>query len=419
MLRATREDDVAAKACGVHSVRVRLIAFVLSAALVGAGGGLYAQFLGILTVDTFYLSLSFITIAMLVVGGMGSLTGAVSGVIVVTVIVQLLRFGEHGVTLGSTQLKMPESSSELGLGVLLALILIFRPNGVSGGRELTLIAAPKGAPQETASGGGRANPPERLQRRRVEKPVMNDPRPDNPFAAGAAYIDGRYMPIGEAAIPITDWGYRRSDVTYDVVGVWEGNFFRLDDHIRRFRPSMRKFRFEPRESDEEIKAILNRCVALSGLRNAYVAMDCLRGRPAPGMPYHPVHARNYIAAFAIPWVWVMSPEVQERGGHLIIAETVRIPPDSVDPTAKNFHWADLTRGQFEALDRGADFALLLDSEGNVTEGPGFNVFFVIDGVVVDAGRRRAGGDHAQVGHRDLQGPRHPRQGGQGLGSGGP
>jgi branched-chain amino acid transport system permease protein len=151
MLRATREDNVAAKACGVHSVRMRIIAFVLSAALVGAGGGLYAQFLGILTVDTFYLSLSFITIAMLVVGGMGSLTGAVCGVIVVTVIVQLLRFGEHGVTLGSTQLKLPESSSELGLGLMLALILIFRPNGVSGGKELTLIGVPKSPMPETAN----------------------------------------------------------------------------------------------------------------------------------------------------------------------------------------------------------------------------------------------------------------------------
>jgi branched-chain amino acid transport system permease protein len=81
---------------------------------------------------------------------MSSLTGAVSGVIAVTVIVQLLRFGEQGVTLGSTQLKLPESSSELGLGLLLALILIFRPNGLSGGKELMLINAPKGATPETA-----------------------------------------------------------------------------------------------------------------------------------------------------------------------------------------------------------------------------------------------------------------------------
>ena len=116
-------------------------------------------------------------------------------------------------------------------------------------------------------------------------------------------------------------------------------------------------------------------------------MDCLRGRPAPGVAYHPINARNYIAAFAIPWVWVMSPEVQARGAQFIIAETLRIPPNSVDPTAKNFHWADLTRGQFEAHDRGADFAILLDSDGNVTEGPGFNIFIVIDGTVVtpDAG----------------------------------
>ena len=151
MLRATREDPVAARASGIHLVRMRLVAFVLSAALVGAGGGLYAQFLGILTVDTFYLSLSFITIAMLVVGGMGSLTGAVVGVMAVTAIVQLLRFGEHGVTMGSTLLKLPDGSGELGLGVLLALILVFRPSGLAGGRELALLPAPGGLRPESGS----------------------------------------------------------------------------------------------------------------------------------------------------------------------------------------------------------------------------------------------------------------------------
>ena len=59
------------------------------------------------------------------------------------------------------------------------------------------------------------------------------------FTKGAAYMDGRYMPVGQAAIPVLDAGYRRSDVTYDVVGVRNGAFFRLDDHIRRFRASMR------------------------------------------------------------------------------------------------------------------------------------------------------------------------------------
>ncbi len=198
---------------------------------------------------------------------------------------------------------------------------------------------------------------------------------------GAAYIDGRYMPIADAAIPITDWGYRRSDVTYDVVSVWGGAFFRLDDHLKRFRASMRSLRLDPPESDDDIRRVLAECVRRTGLREAYVAMDCLRGRPKPDLPRHPINCRNYIAAFAIPWVWVMSEEMQARGAHLIVAKTPRIADDSVDPKVKNFHWGDLTRGLFEASDQGADNCVLLDRDGFVTEGPGFNVFAVTNGAV--------------------------------------
>lgn len=210
--------------------------------------------------------------------------------------------------------------------------------------------------------------------------------PDAIWPSGAAYIDGRYMPIAEAAIPITDWGYRRSDVTYDVVGVWSGAFFRLDDHIRRFRNSMRALRLDPPESDDDIRQVLIECVRRSGLREAYVAMDCLRGLPRPGQARHPINCRNYLAAFAVPWIWVMSPEQQERGVHLVIAKTPRIPEASIDPRVKNFHWGDLTRGLFEAHDRGADNCILLDLDGFVTEGPGFNVFAVIDCAVVTPDR---------------------------------
>ncbi len=165
-------------------------------------------------------------------------------------------------------------------------------------------------------------------------------------------------------------------MTYDVVGVWGGAFFRIDDHLRRFRASMDALRLRPAETDADIRDILMRCVRLTGLREAYVAMDCLRGRPQPGLPYHPAHARNYLAAYAIPWVWLLPEPVRARGAHLLIAHTPRISERSVDPRAKNFHWADLTRGLFEAYDAGADTCVLLDDAGFVTEGPGFNVFAV-------------------------------------------
>jgi branched-chain amino acid aminotransferase len=206
------------------------------------------------------------------------------------------------------------------------------------------------------------------------------------WAAGAAYMHGRYMPLAEAAIPVTDMAYRRSDVTYDVVGVWGGAFFRLDDHLRRFRKSMAALRLDPGVSDDEIGAIAAECVRRTGLREAYVAMDCLRGTLKPGLPRHPLNCQNYLLVYAMPWVWAISPEVQERGAHLIVAKTPRIPEASIDPKVKNFHWGDLTQGLIEAHDRGADTCVLLDYEGFVTEGPGFNVFSVTGGVVATPDR---------------------------------
>jgi branched-chain amino acid aminotransferase len=215
---------------------------------------------------------------------------------------------------------------------------------------------------------------------------MAESRKEPDWSAGAAYVDGQVVPIKEAKIPVTDWGYRRSDVTYDVVGVYFGAFFRLDDHIRRFRASMDKLRLKPKESDEDIKRILTDLVRRTGLREAYVAMDCLRGKPGPELPYHPAFGRAYLSCFAIPWVWLFTEEQQARGVHAMIADTPRIPPESVDPTVKNFHWGDLTKANFEAFDRGYETPLLLDGNGCLTEGPGFNAFVVVDGKVVSPDR---------------------------------
>lgn len=136
MLRASRDDEVAAKSSAVGIVKVRLIAFVVSAMIVGVAGALYGHFLGILTADTFYLSLTFVTLAMLVVGGVGSLTGAVTGVFVVTIVVEVLRHMEAGATIGGTLVHLPQGSQEIGLGVVMALIMIFRPSGLTRGREV-------------------------------------------------------------------------------------------------------------------------------------------------------------------------------------------------------------------------------------------------------------------------------------------
>ena len=206
------------------------------------------------------------------------------------------------------------------------------------------------------------------------------------WPAGAAYINGHFMPVGEAVIPVTEWGYRRSDVTYDVVSVWDGAFFRLDHHLRRFRASMEYFRLVPPESDADIRAMLHELVRRTGLREAYVAMDCLRGSAPANLRRHPVNARALPAGLRVPYVWLVPQEIRAQGMHLIVASNPRIPEACVNPRAKNFHWADMTRAMFEAEDKGAHNPVLLDFDGNVTEGPGFNVFAVTNGVVATPDR---------------------------------
>ncbi|MFC3228990.1 aminotransferase class IV [Marinibaculum pumilum] len=204
----------------------------------------------------------------------------------------------------------------------------------------------------------------------------------NPFAKGCAWQDGDYVPIAEAKISVLDWGFTKSDVTYDVVHVWDGAFFRLDDHLDRFLRSVDALRMTLPVDRAGLAAILHGCVARSGLRESYVAMVCTRGLAKPGLPRHPANCENRLIAYAIPWVWVMDEEMQARGAHLVISSVPRIAPESVDPTVKNYHWGDMIRAQFEATDRGADNAVLLGPDGTVAEGPGFNIFALIDGKMV-------------------------------------
>ena len=198
--------------------------------------------------------------------------------------------------------------------------------------------------------------------------------------SGVAFCEGRYVPVAEARISVFDWGFARCDTTYDVVHVWKGSFFRLEDHLDRFERSCGLMRLDPGLDRGELREVLMECVRRSGLRDAYVKLACTRGQPAPGSR-DPRTCRNTFFAFAVPFIWIFPPERQERGIHLILSSIPRIPPASVDPTAKNFHWGDLNRGLFEAHERGGDTVALSDFDGNVSEGPGFNVFRVQGGRV--------------------------------------
>jgi branched-chain amino acid transport system permease protein len=137
MLRATREDPPAAAAAGISVHRQRLLAFALSGALAGLAGGLYAH-LHPLQAGGVYLDLTFITLAMLVIGGSGSLLGAVVGALAVSGLDSFLSAAVNGVDVFGWQLTLPNGTAEIVVGALMAVVLILRPSGLTGGREFSL-----------------------------------------------------------------------------------------------------------------------------------------------------------------------------------------------------------------------------------------------------------------------------------------
>lgn len=136
--RATKSDEVAAAATGIGIPLQRGIPLVLSAAVTGIGGALFALFLGSVGPEVFYVDYTFLIITMVVVGGADSLSGAVVGSVVVSTLSEVLRRAEDGDVVGLFEVPKRSGVEQATLGALLVAILLFRPKGILGGRELSL-----------------------------------------------------------------------------------------------------------------------------------------------------------------------------------------------------------------------------------------------------------------------------------------
>ena len=207
------------------------------------------------------------------------------------------------------------------------------------------------------------------------------------LSLGAAWMNGHVLPISQATIPVNDWGLVHSDITYDVVPVINGAFFRFEEYLSRFFSSMESLYLDPGMNKLEIQKALHQMVSQSGLGDSYVAMVCSRGKPKIPGSRDPRDCENHFFAWCVPYVHVIKPEIIDQGATAWISQNVyRIPEESVNPRVKNYHWGDFTQGIFEAKDNKYETVILLDFDGNVTEGPGFNVFAIKDGVLITPDR---------------------------------
>ncbi len=195
-----------------------------------------------------------------------------------------------------------------------------------------------------------------------------------------AYVNGEYVPRDEARISIFDVGFLRGDAVFDTTSAWNGRIFKLSAHLDRLELSLRAARIPCPLSQEELRAVIIETTRRSGLRNAYIQTIVTRGEPPFGVR-DLTKCRPGLIVFAIPYVFILNPEQIRAGGRAMIASTRALPAQCLDPKIKSLSRLHFDLAMLQGKAAGMDVSLMLDLDGHVTEGPGFNVFLVKGGVL--------------------------------------
>ena len=199
---------------------------------------------------------------------------------------------------------------------------------------------------------------------------------------GFGYIDGEFVPMSEMRLPVTDLGFQLSDMCYDALHIHKGRYFRMNDHLDRFENAVAERRYETLGMGRDgFAEVLMGCASRSGLRESMVTIVATRGVPDSG--HKDLRScQNRLMAWAVPYYSVVSDVEMRDGCDIVVAETLRIPPEAVNPRIKNYGRLDFVAAMFEAYEKDARYAVLLDGEGNVTEGRGWNIFALREGRLI-------------------------------------
>jgi branched-chain amino acid aminotransferase len=189
------------------------------------------------------------------------------------------------------------------------------------------------------------------------------------------YVNGEWVPPDQARISVFDVGFLRGDAVFDTTSAWNGRIFKLGAHLARLARSLRAARIPCPLPPRELQGVIVETTRRSGLRNAYIQTIVTRGEPPLGVR-DLLQCRPGLIVFAIPYVFILGPEQIRAGGRAMIASTRALPVQCLDPKIKSLSRQHLDLATLEGKASGVDVAIMLDLDGHVTEGPGFNVFVV-------------------------------------------
>jgi branched-chain amino acid aminotransferase len=193
------------------------------------------------------------------------------------------------------------------------------------------------------------------------------------------WVNGRLVPKSQAAVNVYDHGLLYGDGVFEGIRVYRGRIFLLKQHMDRLWRCAAAIRIKIHISRNEMVAIQRRCIEANELTDGYIRLLVTRGIgtlgldprrcPIPGI----VCIADQIQLFPI--------EMYEKGMRVVVARRPKTPVECLDPRIKSLNYLNNILAKCEAIDFGCHEVIMLNTQGEVTEGSGDNLFIVKDGTI--------------------------------------
>ena len=197
-----------------------------------------------------------------------------------------------------------------------------------------------------------------------------------------AYVNGGIVPESEATISIRDRGFLMGDAVFDTTRTFGGRIFRLDEHLDRFFDSLKYMRIEPGLTKEDFVRLTMEVLEanlplLEADDDYWVTQRVTRGVSVDG------EYRPSVIIECVPLPFEARARYYRDGLPVVVPSVRRTPPESQSPRAKVHNYVNLVQAEMEVTSQNPNaWPILLDTSGNLAEGPGSNIFIVKDGAVL-------------------------------------
>ncbi|MDC7246526.1 MAG: branched-chain-amino-acid transaminase [Sphaerochaetaceae bacterium] len=194
------------------------------------------------------------------------------------------------------------------------------------------------------------------------------------------YLDGEFVPMSEAKIPVLDHGLLYGDGIFEGIRAYNGAVFKLDEHLKRFLSAAKAIHLTLPLTSEEIREVVLESCRKNNIVDGYIRLVCTRG--ADGLGLYPNAKAHGPRLFCIAGQVALYPEEAYRNGLKVVTSSLRRNKATiVDPQIKSLNYLNNILASIEAHRSEADEALMLNEEGLVTECTGDNIFMIKDGVI--------------------------------------